>query len=357
MKIVSSLLVIAAVSSGSLAQKISTNPVGAFTATTVAPVVKTTAAGAVAPVTDAVGQQTQQPTQSNTPTAGVSVGYPIVQDSDGWQFLLIGPQYKVGANGMWYLRSNNSINGVPGLQPSTNDIANSNPNALPGTGSSSSGLQGWQKTAVIAGSVVGVIVLFGLFSFIYVKSKRSDDDHQLDELKNEGPAPIPETAASAEPEAEEKPLVTPGNNGYGLPVPQQGAAPYGTQQPQQGYYNSSAYPQQQPAYNSAYQGYQAPVPAPAAYQQPGYAASSAGGYAPSVVGGYAGSAAGGYAGSAAGGYAGSAAGGAYGGQPAYQPGYASPSPSAQQGYAQQGYYNGQQQQQQQPQGGYSQGRY
>ncbi|KAI9340215.1 hypothetical protein BDR26DRAFT_861472 [Obelidium mucronatum] len=117
-----------------------------------------------------------------------------------WQFLLLGPQGKVGAGQLWYLRANNSINGIPNLNPDAATIKAVNTPAVSGNpslaGSGGSGGAGsgivadvyqrptasgppppaWQRPLMIGGSIAGVIAVFAIGSLIYTKFKKDDPE-------------------------------------------------------------------------------------------------------------------------------------------------------------------------------------
>ncbi|KAJ3233110.1 hypothetical protein HDU81_002518 [Chytriomyces hyalinus] len=235
-------------------------------------------------------------------------------DTDGWQFKLIGPQGKVGAGDQWYFRSAGSINGVAGLLPDPKKIAAANEGAVSGKPStagndklehdpvgtstttsgvtplaspspsstvgqtnSNSSAPAWQKPVIIGGSILGVVFVFALVSFLYTKFKKSDDE----EAPARTGSPLPTHAAESkrsEPKVEQAETFSPSLT--------QSTIAYSSNSPN--YYTASqvpvvvGQPPYQQGYNQSYAGYsqpqfqgQAPMQyqqqaAPAGYAQGGY---------------------------------------------------------------------------------------
>ncbi|KAI8620362.1 hypothetical protein BC830DRAFT_1164636 [Chytriomyces sp. MP71] len=137
-------------------------------------------------------QQQQKPAVWQPPTDGT------------WTFQLLGPQQKVGAGEQWYLRTANSINGDPGLQPDKTKIVAANAGAVDGkpsvqvplngvlggttvkgdpngtlsaaTASDANPQPAWKQPVMIGGSILGVILFFALASLLYTKLKKPDEE-------------------------------------------------------------------------------------------------------------------------------------------------------------------------------------
>ncbi|KAJ3245856.1 hypothetical protein HDU78_008446 [Chytriomyces hyalinus] len=226
-------------------------------------------------------------------------------DSDGWQFKLIGPQGKVGAGDQWYFRSTGSINGDAGLLPDPKKIAAANegavngkpstagndklehgpagttattdvtplasptPSSTVGQTSSNSSAPAWQKPVIIGGSILGVVFVFALISFLYTKFKKNDDE----EAPSRNNSPLPTHAAEskrAEPKIEQAQ-----RQETFSPSLTQSTMSYSSNSPN--YYTASqvpvvvGQPPYQPVYNQSYAGYSQPQfqgqAAPMQYQQ------------------------------------------------------------------------------------------
>ncbi|KAJ3196921.1 hypothetical protein HDU82_001612, partial [Entophlyctis luteolus] len=241
------------------------------------------ASAAASSIASSTTAATTAASSSSSSTSGSTVL--STDTSTGFQFVLLGPQYKVSAGGEWYLRSANSIiGGDTALIPSVATISATDPSAISGdastagtyTGSAGSGTAvsnstntvtsasgtssqaAWLKPVEIGGGIVGAIALLAIGSFVYSKQTRAKEAAEERQRKRAELAAAARTAQNnsraADPSGEDKKIpespvwkYPPSGNAAATPVYSNPAqfAPAAAYAPQQTPYYSQQGSQQQ----------------------------------------------------------------------------------------------------------------